>query len=100
MKIAKCPFCGSKHEIIYVEHSSGYNRTGTLPEDAEFYRITEQRTSPKGTVYKPVYYWRKMGYKIRCSNQDCIGFRMSKVYIKKNDAIKAWNTRFEVSDEK
>ena len=99
MKVSKCPFCGGTHEITYVEHSSGYNRTGFLPDGAEFYRITEARVSPKGMVYKAVYYWKKMGYRIRCKNPDCIAYRMSRVYLKKNDAIKAWNSRPENKEE-
>ena len=86
----QCPFCGGKHEITYVEHSAGSNSSGALPEGAEFYQIIGP--NPRGhTRYK----WRRMGYRIRCSNQDCIAFRMARVYTKRQDALDAWNRRFK-----
>lgn len=85
IKLNPCPFCGCEGEICSVVHSSGCNQSGQLPEGAVM--VDKCRKMVGGYLY----YWKRYGYLVRCTNVDCVARSISRKYVSKSAAAEAWN---------
>lgn len=86
----KCPFCGADAEIRKTIKNKGSNHTGNVPEGAELVRTVERKSV---YISRKMYYWERKGFIIKCSNKDCIGHSLGRVFASEKEAVAEWNRR-------
>ena len=83
-----CPFCGKAAFIEVMNVKLGSNKTGLKPNE---YAILYE-TKPL-MFDKKIYYWKRDGYRIRCSDKKCIGRNLYRNFNTREEAIREWNKR-------
>lgn len=90
-RLKKCPFCGSKAEIVEGLISSGGNHTGKIPEGAVLVR--KHVGNKHDNFDEDRYYWERRGYSVTCSNSECLIRNCKARFNTLDEAIEKWNTR-------